>query len=140
MKIFLLVITILFLFHRIKSTPRMLSKKLYLENASKLTNKAKEIKSVRTEDEMKIIQGLTLIIDLLFVIFCIIYYFIIGCKFDTTMALLSAIQIITMLINLRDLRLVVDIDKYEFRRWYFLFNVILDYIYYPMTIYLLLNN
>lgn len=32
-----------------------------------------------------------------------------------------------------------DINDYPFYRWNFLFNVILDYIYYPLAIYLLIH-
>lgn len=142
MKIFLLVITILLLFSRIKTTPEMLSKKLYLKHASNSIKKVKELMEDKNEDEAKITQGGTLLFLLLIYVLLIIYYFIIGCKFDTTMTLLSALQIATTFISLRNIRIVFDYDisKYEFHRWYFLFNVILDYIYYPMTIYLLLNS
>ena len=142
MKIFLLVITILLLFNRIKSTPRMLNKKMYLEDASKSINKIKETIEGKNEDETKVVQGITIILVLLINILLIAYYFFIGCRFDTTMVLLSAFQITTVFISFRNIRMAFDydIDKVKFYRWFFLFNVILDYIYYPMTIYLLLNN
>ena len=142
MKIFLLVITILLLFNRIKSTPRMLNKKLYFEDATKSINKIKEQIKDKTEDETKIAQGISIVFVLLINIFLIAYYFFIGCRFDTTMVLLSAFQIATVFISFKNVRMVFDYDinKVKFYRWFFLFNVILDYIYYPMAIYLLLNS
>lgn len=142
MKIFLLVITILLLFNRIKTTPRMLNKKIYLEDASKSIDKIKETIEGKNEDEVRLVQGTSIILVIFFNILLVAYYFFVGCRFDTTMVLLSAFQIATVFISFRNIRMVFDYDinKVKFHRWFFLFNVILDYIYYPMTIYLLLNN
>ena len=144
MKIFLLTVTILFLISRIKNTPGMLSKKLYFKKVEKAIESNNKSFNGKSDDEVNILKGTAIIILLLFQMFYIIYYMIIGCRFQTElMLILTAFQIVTVIITTKrtftDKLFSKKIEDYTFYRWYFLFNIILDYIYYPLTIYMLLK-
>lgn len=145
MKLFLLVITILLLLSRIKNTPRQLSKTIYFEKLRKSLENNKSIKEEQGELNYEAIKGAAILITILLNIFFIIYYLLVGNKFsyDMKMFILSALQIITVFITLKktfnEKMLSENIEDYKFYRFYFLFNVILDYIYYPLTIYMLLK-
>ena len=144
MKIFLLTVTILFLISRIKNTPRMLSKKLYFRKVEKSIESNNKSFDGKTDDEVNILKGTAILISLLFQVFGIIYYMMIGCRFQIELVLiLRALQIVTVIITTKrtftDKLFSQKIEDYTFYRWYFLFNTILDYIYYPLTIYMLLK-
>ena len=144
MKIFLLTVTILFLISRIKNTPRMLSKKLYFRKVEKSIESNNKSFDGKTDDEVNILKGTAILISLLFQVFCIIYYMMIGCRFQIElMLILTALQIVAVIITIKrtftDKLFSKKIEDYTFYRWYFLFNIILDYIYYPLTIYMLLK-
>lgn len=146
MKIFLLVVTILMLLHRIKQTPRMLSKTIYRVKMREALEKQKIEMEKQSEENVSALQGAAILIVLLLDIFFIIYYLLVGNRFssDITMMVLSALQIITVFITLKKnfngKMFSQDIEDYKFHRLYFLFNVILDYIYYPLTIYMLITK
>lgn len=146
MKLFLLVITILLLLSRIKNTPRQLSKTIYFEKLRKSLENNKSIKEEQGELNYEAIKGVAILITILLNIFFIIYYLLVGNKFsyDMKMFILSALQIITVFITLKKTfngkMLSENIEDYKFYRFYFLFNVILDYIYYPLTIYMLMTK
>lgn len=152
MKVFLLAITILLLISRIKSTPRMLSKTLYENDSQKSIDKVrKQIDDIKTtldkETVLKVVQYTTVAIAWLYSTFVVIYYMLIGNRFqsNTVMLILTSWQIVTMLIGTRmaikdfDFVNLENMSNKKFHRSWFLFNVILDYIYYPMTICLLLT-
>lgn len=144
MKIFLLAVTILFLISRIKNTPRMLSKKLYFRKVEKSIESNNKSFDGKTDDEVNVLKGTAILISLLFQVFCIIYYMMIGCRFQIElMLILTALQIVTVIITTKrtftDKLFSQKIEDYTFYRWYFLFNIVLDYIYYPLTIYMLLK-
>lgn len=153
MKVFLLAVTILLLINRIRSTPRMLSKTLYKNNTQQAIDKAKkkiediDINEINKEDILKITQSIVVVCAWLYSMLIIIYYTLVGNRFSSNaiMLILTALQIVTMFIgtkmSLRDFNFV-DLDNVnnnKFHRFWFLFNVLLDYVYYPMTIYLLLT-
>ena len=146
MKIFLLVVTILMLLHRIKQTPRMLSKTIYRAKMLEALNKQKVEMEKQSEENVSALQGAAILIIILLDIFFVIYYLLVGNRFssDITMVVLSALQIITVFITLKknfnSKMFSQDIEDYKFHRLYFLFNVILDYIYYPLTIYMLIRQ
>lgn len=146
MKIFLLVVTILMLLHRIKQTPRMLSKTTYRAKMLEALNKQKVEMEKQSEENVSALQGAAILIIILLDIFFVIYYLLVGNRFssDITMVVLSALQIITVFITLKknfnSKMFSQDIEDYKFHRLYFLFNVILDYIYYPLTIYMLIRQ
>ncbi len=143
MKIFLLAITILLLISRIKSTPRMLSKTLYYADLSKSLDKQKKLLEGKDEIYVTVAHGVSVVIVLLFQALIIAYYLLVGNRFsfNTMMLILTALQIVTVFVTcgkqLNKNSFSQNIDDHKFHRFYFLFNVILDYIYYPMTIYLL---
>lgn len=136
MKIFLLVVLILLLFNRIKNTPSALSKRIYLDKVKKhITNNGKANKHV------KVLAGFLCLITW---ILCITLYIILAGKFNLTyFTVLSALQIVTVLYSIAGLftdnLFSNDTNDFKFRRAYFLFRVILNYVYYPMAIYLLMK-
>ena len=152
MKVFLLAVTILLLINRIKSTPRMLSRTLYEGNAQQAIDKVrKQIDDIKTisnkEDVLKVTQCIVIVLAWLYSILIIIYYILIGNRFQSNEAILilTAFQIVTMFIGTKmsikefDFVNIDNMSNKKFHRSWFLFNVVLDYAYYPMTIYLLLN-
>lgn len=145
MKIFLLAVTFLLLIGRIEYTPFMLSKNIYYKNMRKEVDKRKVLLKGQSEDSVNILESISAFFILLLWLLEIIYYILIGSRFPTNVIilLLSAVQIVTVIISAKkDFNikpLSRDIEDYKFCRWYFLFNVILDYIYYPLTIYMLLK-
>lgn len=145
MKIFLLVITFWLLIGRIKSTPRMLNKTLYMRDLQKLLNEQNETFSSHDKEYVDTIKGLSVLALTVSGSLTMIYYMLIGSRFssDMLMLILSALQIVSVMItfkrNFTNRMFSPNIEDYKFYRWYFLFNVILDYIYYPLTIYMLLK-
>lgn len=151
MKVFLLAITILLLIGRIKSTPRALSKTLYENNLQKNVVKLnKQINDIETASDkntvLQITQYIVAALVWLYSLLIIVYYILIGNRFQThtIMLILTALQIVTMFISTKktikefDLVNIENMNNVTFHRSWFLFNMILDYIYYPMTICLLL--
>lgn len=149
MKVFLLAVTILLLINRIRSTPRMLSKTLYENNIDKLKKQIDGIETMSNkEDVLKIAQYLVAVLVWLYAMLIIIYYILVGNRFQSnaTMLMLTAIQIVTMFIGTKMTLKEFDMvnpenmsNNIKYHRSWFLFNVALDYVYYPMTICLLLN-
>lgn len=153
MKVFLLAVTILLLINRIRSTPRMLSRILYENSTQQAIDKVrKQIDDIKTisnkEDVLKVVQYIVIVFAWLYSILIIIYYILIGNRFQSNeiMLILTALQIVTMFIGTKmslnefDFVNIDNMSNKKFHRSWFLFNVMLDYIYYPMTIYLLLNT
>ena len=146
MKVFLLATTILLLISRIKSTPRMLSKTLYRANLSNELDKQKKAFEGEREDFVALVKGASVVMVLLCQAFVFVYYLLVGNRFSSNimMLILTALQIVTIFITTTKMTLNTNafsqnVDDHKFHRLYFLFNVVLDYIYYPMTIYLLLT-
>lgn len=151
MKVFLLAVTILLLIGRVKSTPRTLSRTLYesnlQKNVAKLKKQIDDIETVSDKNTvLQITQYIIVALVWLYSLLIIIYYILIGNRFqtNTAMLMLTALQIVTMFISTRntvkefDLINIENMNNAQFRRSWILFNMILDYIYYPMTICLLL--
>jgi len=145
MKILLLVITIIFLFFRIKGTPKSLSKKAYEKFIQKCLDKNTKNTSNYNSDEMLVLKNIVFFIVLFIQLLFIIYYIVIGNIIGSQLfTMLSALEIITVIYSTiksckLELVLSTDINDYKFRRLFFLLNMILDYIYYPLAIYLLLK-
>lgn len=152
MKVFLLAVTILLLISRIKSTPRALSKTLYENNLqNNMTKFRKQIDDIETTSDkntvLQVTQYIIAVLVWLYSLLIIVYYILIGNRFQThtMMLILTALQIVTMFISTKrtikefDLVNIENMNNVTFHRSWFLFNVVLDYVYYPMTIYLLLN-
>ncbi len=150
MKIFLLVITILYLYNKIKATPQQLNENLYKEKMKESLDalKSQKIDGVN-EDNMKIlIQNMYNIFLFLTSLFNVIYYTLVANRFidNTVVLLLSAIEIVTVIISYRRAMIIniyeadVEDNNHKFHRWYLLFNTVLDYIYYLFVIFMLLTN
>ncbi len=122
----------------------MLSKKLYFRKVEKSIESNNKSFDGKTDDEVNVLKGTAILILLLFQMFYIIYYMIIGCKFQTELILiLTALQIVTVIITTKraftNKLFSQNIEDYKFYRWFFLSNIVLDYVYYPLTIYMLLK-
>lgn len=89
----------------------------------------------------------TVILTVFFMeLFLIIFYIMLGNKIGTTgFIVMSALQVFTCLwsfgVNLSEVKTAFscNIEDIKFHRFQFLFNVVLDYIYYPWAIYMLLK-
>lgn len=144
MKILALTILFILAFLRVRNTPYALSKTLWKNKRIKqLKNNEKQNGGEPYSDEM---QGAVIFLTFLIELFLIILYIVLGNKIGTTeFIIMSALQVFTCLWDL-----YVDISEFEsafsyniedhkFHRFQLLFNLILDYVYYPYAIYMLLK-
>lgn len=153
MKIFLLVMVILLFLKRIKNTPAALSYRVW---EKKLIKSLKKFDDTMKESKLKSIKefGNTAPIDMgigiayLFVVILnvlfITTYSLIGTTLGSTyLLIMSAIQIILTLygmkISFSKELYSTNIEDHKFHRIYNLINVIVDYIYYPVAIWMLLR-
>ena len=144
MKTFLLIMTILLLINRISSTPRNISEKLYGEYIRKEIKTMANIFSKKDESEMESLKFFTQIFVIIVYMFLGLYYLHIGTSFSNKILyFMSVLQVATVLLNFwKEFNYELfstNPEDYKFNRFYKLFNVILDYIYYPMVIYMLLQ-
>ena len=142
MKILALTILFILMFFRIKGTPSALSKKLWRKRMIKQLAKSKE--NNNGEQLSDAMQGALIVFFM--ELFLIIFYIVLGNKIGTTeFIVMSALQVFTCLwsfgINLSEFKTAFsyNIEDFKFRRFQLLFNVVLDYIYYPWAIYMLLK-
>lgn len=94
-------------------------------------------------DEM---QGATIFLTFLIELFLIIFYIVIGNKIRTTeFIIMSALQVFTCLwclcVNISEFKSAFsyNVEDHKFHRFQLLFNLVLDYVYYPYAIYMLLK-
>ena len=142
MKILALTILFVLMFFRIKGTPNALSKKLWRKRMIKQLAKSKENNNGEPLNDA--MQGALIVFFM--ELFLIIFYIVLGNKIGTTeFIVMSALQVFTCLwsfcINLSEFKTAFsyNIEDFKFRRFQLLFNVVLDYIYYPWAIYMLLK-
>lgn len=142
MKILALTILFILMFFRIKGTPSALSKTLWRKRMIKQLAKNKE--NNNGEQLSDAMQGvlITFFMDL----FLIIFYTVLGNKIGTTeFIVMSELQVFTCFwslgVNLSEVKTAFsyNIEDFKFHRFQLLFNVVLDYIYYPWAIYMLLK-
>ena len=142
MKILALTILFALMFFRIKGTPSALSKTLWRKRMIKQLAKNEE--NNNGEPLSDAMQGalIVLFMDL----FLIIFYIVLGNKIGTTeFIVMSALQVFTCFwslgLNLSEIKTAFsyNIEDFKFHRFQLLFNVVLDYIYYPLAIYMLLK-
>jgi len=145
MNIILLAVTFLLLYSRIKNTPRLLNKKAYIEFTQKQYLSTKETLLGLDKEA----QGFTLftcyIVLTIFAILLFIYYILVGRAVGNSLFLvLSAVQVATIIPSFFHALSVdylnPDIEKIKFHRWWFLFNIVIDYIYYLGAIYVMVCN
>ena len=92
------------------------------------------------------LQGAAILTVFFMELFLIIFYIVLGNKIGTTeFIVMSALQIFTCLwslgVNLSEAKTAFsyNIEDFKFHRFKLLFNAVLDYIYYPWAIYMLLK-
>ena len=92
------------------------------------------------------LQGAAILIVFFMELFLIIFYIALGNKIGTTeFIVMSALQVFTCLwslgVSLSEFKTAFsyNIEDFKFHRFQLLFNVVLDYIYYPWAIYMLLK-
>ena len=142
MKILALTILFILMFFRIKGTPSALSKTLWRKRMIKQLAKNKE--NNNGEPLSDAMQGVLIV--LFMDLFLIIFYIVLGNKIGTTeFIVMSALQVFTcfwsFVVNLSEIKTAFsyNIEDFKFHRFQLLFNVVLDYIYYPWAIYMLLK-
>lgn len=146
MRLFLLVITIVFLVVRICNTPEVFSKKAYEKKKDKALKKYAEIcEEGYTEPQMvEDVQIIAAIISFIMILLSAVYYIIIGNRFSENLYvfILSAVQIVLSLYglsrNLHPKEVFKRIENGKFPNLHSIYNTIVDYAYYPVVIYLLL--
>jgi hypothetical protein len=123
----------------------MLSKTLYEKKINEyLKNQKKKFENISDEVTLNTCKVIVFWITFLIELFWIIFYAVLGTKIGTIgFIIMSVLQIFTCLFNLKELFgmdvLSQNIEDYKFHRLFFLFNLVLDYIYYPSAIYFLLK-
>lgn len=144
MKILALTILFILIFFRIKDTPSALSKTLWRKRMIKQLAKSKE--NNNGEPLSDTLQGAAILIVFFMELFLIIFYIALGNKIGTTeFIVMSALQVFTCLwslgVNLSEAKTAFsyNIEDFKFHRFQLLFNAVLDYIYYPWAIYMLLK-
>ena len=142
MKILALTILFVLMFFRIKGTPSALSKTLWRKRMIKQLAKSKENNNGEPLNDAMQRALIVFFMEL----FLIIFYIVLGNKIGTTeFIVMSALQVFTCLwsfgINLSEFKTAFsyNIEDFKFHRFQLLFNVVLDYIYYPWAIYMLLK-
>lgn len=144
MKILALTILFILMFSTIKGTPSALSKTLWRKKMIKqfATNKENN----NGEPLSDVMQGASILIVFFIELFLIIFYMVLGSKIGTTeFIVISALQVFTCLwsfgVGLSEVKTAFsyNIEDFKFHRFQLLFNVVLDYIYYPWAIYMLLK-
>ena len=144
MKILALIILFILAFLRAKSTPCALSKTLWKSKRIKqLKNNEKQNGGKPYSDKFKVA---TIFLTFLTEVFLIIFYIVLGNKIGTTeFIIMSALQVFTCLwvlcVNISEFKSAFsyNIEDHKFHRFQLLFNLILDYVYYPYAIYMLLK-
>lgn len=145
MIVFLLCCLVLLFISRVKETPSMLSEKRYYEKTREIIKNNEEFLNNIPVEKGLYVEKLTKIAMYLYSFILILIYAAIGKSISSPyINYLSFIQICTVVITMRLQRNVnpisLYIDDFRFYRWYFLLNVILDYVYYPLAFVLLLIN
>jgi hypothetical protein len=97
----------------------------------------------KSKDEMYMIKIVCLAFLLLMECLFGLYYIILGSYIGITyFTILTVLQLLTIIITCKkqlNLKIISEnIEDYTFYRGYFLFNIVLDLIYYPLAIYLML--
>lgn len=144
MRIFLLlIITVLFIL-RVKGTPRMLSCKVYMKKIGDSIGKNEDTFKKFSDKEIKLLKEISLVFVAILQVLLAIVYITIGSKVNVLyFTILTLIQLLTVIytsvtqLNMKAFD--ANLETHKFHRWYFLFNVILDYIYYPLAFYLLIK-
>lgn len=141
----LLVCIVMLFISRIKETPSMLSENRYYEKVRNIIKSNEEFLNNLPCEKRLYAEMFAKIATYLYSVVLILIYAAIGNSIDSPFInFLSFIQICTVVITMRLQRNInptsLYIDDFPFYRLYFIFNVILDYIYYPLAFVLLLMS
>lgn len=141
----LLVCNVILFISRIKETPSMLSEKRYYEKVREIVKSNEDFLNNLSYEKRLFVEKFAKFVTYPYSLAMILIYATIGKSIGLPIInLLSFIQICTVVITMRLQRNVNPISLYindfPFYRWYFLFNVVLDYVYYPLTFVMLLMN
>lgn len=139
----LLVCIVMLFISRIKETPSMLCESRYYVKVREIIKSNQELLNNLTCDKRIFVEKFAKFAVYPYSLIMCLIYASIGARVDSLAILfLSVIQIWTVMITMWLQRNVspvsLYIDDFKFYRWYFLFNVILDYIYYPLAFVVLL--
>ena len=141
-----LIVILYLLYQRIKSISYILDEKKYLEkqkeNIDKVNDAFKDVK-VFGNDFYKTTIKTCMALCALIETFMVIFYSLLGVELgNPVFAVLSSLQVGICIINFKIQ--VIDEKIFEFEmknvryhKYMFLFNVVLDYIYYFMALYLI---
>lgn len=147
MKILALTILFILVFFRIKGTPNALSKTLWRKKMIKQLAKNKENNNGEPPSDPILTEFFMELTVFFIELLLIVFYIVLGDKIGTTeFIVMSVLQVFTCLWSLNTNLLEVkktafsyNIEDFKFHRFQLLFNVVLDYIYYPWAIYMLLK-
>lgn len=147
MKILALTILFILMFFRIKGTPSALSKTLWRKKMIKQLAKNKENNNGEPLSDTILTEFFMELTVFFIELLLIVFYLVLGNKIGTTeFIVMSVLQVFTCLWSLNTNLLEVkktafsyNIEDFKFHRFQLLFNVVLDYIYYPWAIYMLLR-
>ncbi len=144
MTIFLLFCLVILLISRIKETPSMLSEHRYYDKVRGIIKNNESFLNELPYDKRLYVERFAKVATYLYSGFTICVYAMVGISQNLPLInFLSFLQICTVVITIRLQRNVspisLYIDDFPFYRWYFLFNVVLDYIYYPLACVMLLG-
>lgn len=146
MRILILSVLIVLLFRRIVGTPASLSKTIYKRKMQKINEKYNPQKM--SCQQLDGINFSALRISLILELFMVVFYTIVGSVIGTkTAIILSVMEVVSILgwvvlrFNEKELDKIFEYkySELKFHRLYLLFNLILDYIYYLYTIYMLMK-
>lgn len=144
MKILALTILFILLFFRIKGTPSALSKTLWRNKIMKSIEKQRDTFNGNPPNDAY--QGGVILLAFFIELFFVIFYIVLGNSIGTTeFIVLSALQVFTCFwgfgTQISEFKNVFsyNINDHKFHRFNLLFNLILDYVYYPLAIYMLLK-
>lgn len=146
MKILTLTILFILMFFRIKGTPSALSKTLWRKKMIKQLAKNKENNNGEPLSDTILTEFFMELTVFFIELLLIVFYLVLGNEIGTTeFIVMSVLQVFTCLWSLNTNLLEVkkafsyNIEDFKFHRFQLLFNVVLDYIYYPWAIYMLLR-
>jgi len=141
----LLVCIAILLISRIKETPSMLSESRYYEKVRGIIKNNENFLNELPYEKRVHVEKIAKVAPYLYSGLTIFIYTAVGVSLDLpSISFLSFVQICTVVITLRLQRNICPInlyiDDFPFYRGYFLFNVVLDYIYYPLAFVMLLGR
>lgn len=145
--LYVVLLILYLLYKRIKSMPYMLDEKKYMErqkeNLDKMQVALKDVRVFGNDYYNTTIKG-CMVLCALVETFMIIFYFLLGVELGNPFfAVLSSLEVGTCIMNYKievfdDKMFEFDFKNVRYHKYWILFNIVLDYVYYFMALYLLL--